>query len=500
MLKRTPAIGLTLALTVGMLASCGKSRTTPTTTNGSLIVLLSDLPLCNVISFTPTFSSLTLTSVSGARIAHFLPSGADYETNLSTLRDFTTVLNLSSVPVDTYSQAQLTISTAQLVLFNPNENPPVTTLNANLSNRLPIFYFEPAFQVDYGVVSALQLDFDMVKSIQLDASGNVTGNVTPIFALAPLTAAPLTTSGSEGFGEMDDLVGFVRSVAPTPSPTTPQFTGSFTMQLSSNWLPSGPALPVEFTTSTQLFGVADLNQVLTDTYVEVDGYFNTAGNLVANTVEVEVQENPSLDMVALIGLVTSLTKDPSGNLSGFNLWVRQEEPSDTGSVPLNSIVSVSVSPSTTYQYSSRSANFAGLAFSPSALAPGQEVVVHGPFTVPPKGASGPTIPITVAASAVYLKLQSFQGNFTSSVQVGSDDKTGAFWLTPCCPLFQASPTLVLSDSQTTFLNLSGLSALTPGPSLVVKGLPFFEPGGGNINGVAVPPGTLVMLAKQVHQL
>jgi hypothetical protein len=36
--------------------------------------------------------------------------------------------------------------------------------------------------------------------------------------------------------------------------------------------------------------------------------------------------------------------------------------------------------------------------------------------------------------------------------------------------------------------------------LVVKGLPFFEGEGQTINGVPVPAGTLVILAKQVHQL
>lgn len=495
MLKRTPAIGLTLAMAV-MLASCGGSKSPPAAPKGSILVLISDLPLCNTISFTATISNLTLSTASGAQVGHVLTTGADYGVNLSTLRDFTTVLALNSIPQTTYNEATLTISTATIALYDPNQNPPVTTMNAKLSSRPPTFDFVPVFPVTTGIVNALMLDFDMVKSIQLDANNNVTGNVTPVFSLTPLTA----TNSSEGFGEMDDLLGFVRSVSPTPSPSTPQFTGSFLMQISSDWLPSGPSLPVNFTSSTQLYGVAELNQVLTDDFVEVDGFMNSTGNLVANSVEVEPQENPSLNEIAMIGLVTSVSRDPNGNLSGFNLWVRQEEPSDTGSVPLNSILSVSVSSSTTYQYSSRGANFAGLVFGPGQIAPGQELVVHGPFTVPPTGAGAPYVPTTVAASAVYLKLQSFQGSFDSSVEVGSDDRTGAFWLSPCCPLFQPSPVLVLSSSQTNFVNLSGLSALTPGPALLVKGLPFYEPEGGTINGVTVPPGTLVMLAKQVHQL
>jgi hypothetical protein len=67
-------------------------------------------------------------------------------------------------------------------------------------------------------------------------------------------------------------------------------------------------------------------------------------------------------------------------------------------------------------------------------------------------------------------------------------------------LFQKQPILVLTNNQTTFLNLSGLSGLTTRPLLLVKGLLFPQPQGATINGVPVPPGTLVLLAKQVHQL
>jgi hypothetical protein len=106
----------------------------------------------------------------------------------------------------------------------------------------------------------------------------------------------------------------------------------------------------------------------------------------------------------------------------------------------------------------------------------------------------------VAADKVYVKLQSHQGNFSSLVAAQSDDKTGAFWMASCGTLFQGAPILVLTDGQTAFVNLTGLSALTPQPTLLVKGLVFFERQGGTVNGVTVPPGTLVLVAKQVHQL
>jgi hypothetical protein len=63
--------------------------------------------------------------------------------------------------------------------------------------------------------------------------------------------------------------------------------------------------------------------------------------------------------------------------------------------------------------------------------------------------------------------------------------------------------MVLTSNQTVFLNLTGLSSLSASgtqPTLLVQGLPFFETQAQTINGVLVPAGTFVILAKQVHQL
>jgi hypothetical protein len=185
--------------------------------------------------------------------------------------------------------------------------------------------------------------------------------------------------------------------------------------------------------------------------------------------------------------------------------MRDVEPNTPATAPLDTICVVSVTGSTLYQFSSRSVNFANLPFGPSNITVGQEVVVHGPVTLP-RGVSGsgaPTLPTTAIAEKVYDKLQTIQGSFSSLVQAGSDNKTGAFTFTPCAVVFQGKPAMVLTSNQTAFVNLVGLSSLSgPGtqPTLLVKGLPFYEPRAQTINGVPVPAGTLVILAKQVHQL
>jgi hypothetical protein len=253
--------------------------------------------------------------------------------------------------------------------------------------------------------------------------------------------------------------------------------------------------------TSQLYGFSDLNQLVTDSFMEVDAYIDVDGNFVATSVEDEYTENLSSNTLALIGPVTSVTRNASGNVTSFNLWMRDVEPNDPSTATLDTICVVNVTGSTTYQYSSRSANFANLPFGPGNITVGQEVVVHGQVT--PPGTGTPSLPATVAASKVYDKLQSIQGSFSSLVQVGQDNKTGAFVFTPCPTLFQGTPIMVLTSNQTAFVNLSGLSSLTGPPNqpaLVVKGLPFFEAQAQTINGVPVPAGTLVILAKQVHQL
>jgi hypothetical protein len=192
-------------------------------------------------------------------------------------------------------------------------------------------------------------------------------------------------------------------------------------------------------------------------------------------------------------------------VTSFNLWARDVEPNDAAVVEPDTIPVVELSSSTTYQYSSRDSNFASLPFGPANITVGQEVIVHGQV-IQPKASSGsgaPTLPTTVTAYKVYDKLQSIQGGFSSLVQVAGDDKTGAFTFSPCSTMFQGTPTMVLTNNQTVFVNLTGLSALTGqggNPTLLVKGLPFFEGQAQTIYGVPVPAGTLVILARQVHQL
>ena len=280
------------------------------------------------------------------------------------------------------------------------------------------------------------------------------------------------------------------------------------------------------------------NQLLTDAVIEVDGFVDSNGNLESNTVlpasgspivnkvEAEDVEDPANNQLAAIGTVTSITTDALGNATSFGFYVRDEEPDDSSSLPLDQVVTVSISTegpacvpiltppppvcSTVYDVSARSTNFAGLAFGPSAIWPGQELIVSGVFA---NQSIGGTSVYTMAARKIVLKLQTHQGSFVSLLQADSDDKTGAFQFACCNDAFSGKPLLVFTNgpngeaqsgqtvfAQTQFVNVGGLNALTGNGTLLIKGILFYENEATTINGIQVPAGTFVMLAKEVHQL
>jgi hypothetical protein len=422
--------------------------------------------------------------------------------NLAQLRDFSTILYEYSVPEGSYNQANFTLQLAQLAVYEPTLSPPVKLLSATLAPTNPTVALDPPLVITAGQANVLRLDFDVLRMLQVDSTGQLTGSVTPVIG-----AAQLTASASGGFGEFDDLWGFVRSVTPTTSTTNPAFTGSFVMQLLGTSTSGAPAVTVNVTEDTTNVGFLDLPHLVTDSYVEVAATLDSQGNVVANTVEFQAVEDPYptnssvTPSTALIGPIVSITTDQAGNPTQFDLWLRDAEPYDSSSLNLNSVFEVDLSSNPTYQVSVMGPNFANLTFGATNLAVGQEVVVHGAYTkAASTTGSGSTLLGTVKPTAIFLRLQSMQGTLGSILQIGSDDRTGAFVLNPCCTLLQGAPIYVLTNSQTTYVNVTGLGGLTLQDSLLVKGMPFYEAQAGTINGIAIPAGTLVVQAKQVHLL
>jgi hypothetical protein len=333
-------------------------------------------------------------------------------------------------------------------------------------------------------LNVLRFDFDMLKSIQLDEEGHVSGNITPV-----LSAIPVTETASEGFGYFDNLTGFVMTVSPNPSG---EFKGSLALQLLSG---SGPAITVNIKDENDLFGVPDLKSLETGRVLEVIAKVDANGNIVAQHVEVEDRAVVEEKRIAFIGTVLPTpVKDASGNVTQFKLFVRAEEPDMSREVALNSIVTVNVSPSTYFQISARPANFVNMTFDPSSISVGQELVVHGQYTLV---TDEPTV---VDANSIYLKVQTMQGGLSQLINVGSDGRTGAFRLGTCSTLLQSTPVIVITNSQTAFVNVFGLAEISSQATLLVRGLPFFVKNATVVRDIPVPAGSVVMVARQIHQL
>ncbi|HEV2175615.1 MAG TPA: DUF4382 domain-containing protein [Terriglobia bacterium] len=452
---------------------------------GSVVVFGQDAPVCDVISFTVTITSATLTPESGGAPVSVLASGTPVTVDFARLMDFSTILNFASVPSGTYANATLMLSNPQLVVLDTTKTPPAPTTVATTltASTIPVS-IQPALDVTSSAAAGLQVEFDLRKSVQVDANGQVTGTVSPVFDVSPSTE-----SAENGLGEVDELTGLVQSVSTTSS--TASFTGSFTLLTED-----GSVRTVNTTSSTEFDSEEEdnsgLGQLAAGIFVEADVFVDANGNIVAKDVEAEEQEDESNHKSAFVGLVTSVTRDASGAATQFTVFVRAEEPDESSLVPMRTSLTVAVSESTRFKVTANGINEAGLEFSSTTLGVGQEVVVHGQTPANPKSSA-------LTAKAVFLRLRSVVGNF-STLLAQATAGSGAFTLTPCGPLFQGQPITVITFEDTAFVGVSGVAGLTAQPTLVVKGLLFYEPQPITVNGVAVTTPGWVLEAKKVHQL
>lgn len=492
MLRRKLVVWLILGLFAASFSSCHRDEGSTFTAiqHGALYTFLGDTPASDVLAFHATITTMKLKVAGSTNEVAVFPSTAQplglKRVDFCALRDFSTIIDLSSVPEEHYDQVTIGLSVGQLILYDPtSDTPPIKKLAVTLSTTTPAIPILPNLTLVKNQVNALRLDFDMLRSIQLDENGQVTGAIIPTF-----TATPVIATDAKGFGEFDDLVGFVRSVQ--PNPIGQSFTGALTLQLLSG---SGPAVTINFTPTTKLYGVSALNLLETGRVAEVGATMDKNGNLVADTVEVEDRAVVEEKKLAFLGLVMAVTRDDAGKVTQFNFFVREEEPDVSTFVPIDSIVTVKVLPETAMQYSARPTNFDPvLPFDAKAITVGQELIVNGAYTLVTDE------PTTVDASSIFLKLQTMQGSLGSLVQVGQDGRSGAFWLLPHASLLGGSPILVFANSNTAYLNILGLADITPQATLLVRGLPFHQTEATTINDVVVPAGTLVVKARQIHQL
>ncbi|HUI41369.1 MAG TPA: DUF4382 domain-containing protein [Terriglobia bacterium] len=467
------------------------SSSQPTPSMGSVVVFGGDAPVCDVLSFVVTIQGATLTPAGGGTPVSVLAAGPATSLDFAKLMDFSTVLNFASVPTGEYSTLTLALGASpQLVVLDDTKSPPVTiSIPASLSTATISIPIQPSLVVSSDSSAGLQIDFDLLKSVTTDANGQVTGQVHPVFV-----AVPSSASSANGLGEVEQLSGQVQSVSTASSNAA--YTGSFTLTHADGT----PPTTVYATSATQYHfeaaQVGGLSSLVAGIFVEVDAYVDASGNLVAKEVESEEMENSAEHKSAFLGLVTSVTRDAAGAVTQFTLFVSDEEPSESTMVPMKSTLTVNVADSTMFKITPDGVNEANLEFDPTTLGVGQAVVVHAQANAAGSAAS----PAPVTAKAIYLRLRSVVGNFKALLSAGSNGGGGAFSVTTCGSLFANQPITVITFADTAFAGVSGLSALTAQPTLVVKGLLFYVSQPMTVEGVPISAPGWVLEAKQVHQL
>jgi len=328
------------------------------------------------------------------------------------------------------------------------------------------------------------VDFNLRKSVQVDGNGQVTGTVDPQFTVGATTISGTTV------GEADSLYGIVQGTSTSGLPTG--FTGSFTLTVADG---TGQTYTVLANSNTVFEGdgVTSFGDIQPNTFVEVDAIVNTSGQIIAQTVDSEEQASPSGQKSAFMGRIIAVTRDGSGNATAFTLLVEDEIPRLSGTIPLHSGLSVTLTGTTHYFTNWQHWNRQAFTFSPQTLGIAEKIAVFGTL--------GSGTPSTLTAGHVFLRPRNVLGNFNALQAAESDDATGAFTMTPCGALFGGQSITVLTFADTNFTGVSGLTALTAAPTLNTRGLLFYEQTSGTTRsgGSWIAP-TWVMQARGVHQL
>ena len=486
-------LAVALGAAAGLILESGCSgpghgtKTIITPANGTLAIFGGDSPFCGALSFAVTITGLTLTPQSGTAPVSALPSGTQVTVDFASLMDLKNMLSLSSLPPGTYNSLGMTLSNPQLTYIDTSTTPPsIKTAAPAMSSLTVSVPLNPAVTLASSGSLGLQLDFNLVDSLSAGAGSSFTA--TPAF-----TAAGVPASGPSGYAYLEDLSGLVQSVS--TSSTNPSFTGSFTISR-----PGAQNFTVNVSSSTAFQGISGLGALAAGTFVEMTAVLDANANLIANTVVTEAQEDAANGQAAFVGLITAVAP-PTGNATQFTMLVQQENPDVSSRVPVFSLLTVNLSPSsTTFGISAPGANFANFSYGLNGIAVGQRVVVHG--TLP----SGSAAASSATARSVFLGLQSILGSLSTNpltpVAIATDGVDGGFTLVPCSPLFQNAPITALVNQQTNYSGLANLASLNdPGPHfLLVKGLLFYQQSTTSFGVESWTVPAEVQPATEVHQL
>jgi hypothetical protein len=296
-------------------------------------------------------------------------------------------------------------------------------------------------------MDALRFDFDLRQSIQVNASGQITGQVTPVLDLTALSA-----SDPERY--IDEFDAGVVSVDST--------SDSFVIQG-----PHGRQYTVQLSPNTEFENNETIANLSTNSIVQVSGSF--APN--SQTISADCVGILSQDGYWAAGLVTYVTP-AQGQAQSLNMYVRAELPADTG-LTLGQIANINLNGSEQYFIYKMHTPLTTFFFNSSLLVAGQHISIGGP-------ASGATNSQMVTAHRIVLRHEGHTGEWVAG-STNTGNGTFQFNSNGLAGVLFNGPITVYTTPLTQYLGgLNGLSDLSGGSAIPLRvvGLVLKNPANG----------------------
>jgi hypothetical protein len=385
---------------------------------------------------------------------------APVEVEFGHLQSENAFLSLTSVPPDVYKSITLKFANAALTIANHSGAPiascgdnSVCELTATL-NPATVSSTPFPITISQNSVVGIQLDFDVNSSVQSDLS------INPTVTIKQLTQRQDSDEGQE-MEAVDEVDGQVTTVTSNQITLMNERSGqSFTISVD------GSTVFEDFSRAGCTASPANINCVKMGQVLDVDLSENGMGMMHAKRVEFEEDANRE----AIKGTITSVE-----STTQFHMVVFNEEPTVSG-ISEGSPIEVTIQNAVFQVGGEELSEDGGFSMSGASFSSGADLMVGQDVQIRPGTVtSGGSVP-TVTTDLVRLWPSQITG------QVGAiNTTTGTFTLTGLSPLFMGSmPPIttinVVTLSQMSFEDFSGLGSLTPGNTVSVKGLLFNTPG------------------------
>jgi hypothetical protein len=450
---RSKAIGVSLCLVAALsLAACGGSTNSSQVTGNetaSVFTVGTDAPLPAVISCQIMVSGVTLngTGPNGNAISASVLNGAQV-VDFAKLSGLHQLIDLSAVPVGTYTSASVMLSSATIGYIDTTHSPPiVNTMPGTFENQtngvdtVNVTFANP-FVLQSADVVGLRMEFDLAKSLQV-TNGSITGQINPTMQMGLLNSTNAQVS-------IDDFhVGYVGSTG----------TGTFTVQgpLGRDWAVT--------TSSSTVFDDPNItmSDYTTTTILSISGTIDAVSHAIDAT-EINVI---STNKFYLGGLFTSI-QPVSGPATTADLYIREELPVVTNNLQAGQITALTLDNSEVYRIGNINLPLTTLLFNNSMLAAGQSVDIGGSYATNSSGVG------SLVVHRVVLRRQGQQGSWNPNSTVIQTGNEGSFTINDqgTAGVLLPQPLTVMTTNFTAFSGLSGLSALTGSNPIPVRVVGF----------------------------